>query len=173
MHPRSFAALFVAAALAGAAPAQEPRKYDNRLTPIKDARPLLANHPEWVEPIRELARYEAPVLVDDEGADLHVRAWRFSYNARGIIEMPNRLRAAETALIVVHPWGIDDEQGWKTPEPNGVCDFCTPAKNDLAAGRGRHPQEAVPLLRLHADGRAARTGGPGAEGQTRRLQVRR
>jgi hypothetical protein len=133
MHPRSFAALVFAVALAGAAPAQETRKYDNRLTPIKDAKPLLADHQEWVEPIRELARYEAPVLVDDEGADLHVRAWRFSYNARGIIEMPNRLRASETALIVVHPWGIDDGQGWKTPEPNGVCDFCTPSKNALAS----------------------------------------
>src|SRR5438046_8399938 len=74
------------------------------------------------------------MLVDDgEGADLEVRAWRFSYNARGIIEMPNRLRAAETALIVVHPWGIDDGQGWDTPEPAGVADFCTPEKNHYAA----------------------------------------
>ena len=74
-----------------------------------------------------------------------MRAWRFSYNARGIIEMPNRLRAAETALIMVHPWGIDDGQGWKTPEPNGVCDFCTPAKNALAA---RHTREVVnPFLK--------------------------
>ena len=74
-----------------------------------------------------------------------MRAWRFSYNARGIIEMPNRLRAAETALIMVHPWGIDDGQGWKTPEPNGVCDFCTPAKNHLAA---RHTREVInPFLK--------------------------
>jgi hypothetical protein len=145
MHPRSLTALVLVALLVGAAPAQETRKYDNRLTPIKDARPLLADHPEWVEPIKELARYETPVLVDDEGADLHVRAWRFSYNARGIIEMPNRLRAAETALIVVHPWGIDDGQGWKTPEPNGVCDFCTPSKNALA---GRHVRDVVnPFLK--------------------------
>jgi hypothetical protein len=74
-----------------------------------------------------------------------VRAWRFSYNARGIIEMPNRLRAAATALIMVHPWGIDDGQGWKTPEPNGVCDFCTPTTNRLAA---RHTREVVdPFLK--------------------------
>jgi nicotinamidase-related amidase len=85
------------------------------------------------------------LLVDDEGADLHVRAWRFSYNARGIIEMPNRLKASETALIVVHPWGIDDGQGWRTPEPAGVCDFCTPAKNALG---GRHTREVVnPFLK--------------------------
>ena len=54
--------------------------------------------------------------------------------------MPNLLRADATALIVVHPWGIDDGQGWRTPEPAGVCDFCTPAKNGLA---GRHTREVV------------------------------
>jgi hypothetical protein len=135
-------------ALAGAsAGAQEagPRLYQNRLVPLADPRPILADHPEFVEPIREVARFEAPAIVDDPGADLHVRAWRFSYNARGIIEMPNRLRADATALIVVHPWGIDDGQGWKTPEPSGACDFCTPAKNQLAA---RHTREVInPLLK--------------------------
>ena len=122
------------------------RVYENRLTPLVDPKPLLADHPEFVEPVRERARFEAPLLVDDPGADLHVRAWRFSYNARGIIEMPNRLRAAETALIMVHPWGIDDGQGWKTPEPTGVCDFCTPAKNTLGRpphARGRQPVPQV------------------------------
>ncbi|OWK37587.1 isochorismatase family protein [Fimbriiglobus ruber] len=123
----------------------KPRTYDNRLTPVADPKPLLGDYPEFVEPVREVVRFEAPVLVDDEGADLHVRAWRFTYNARGIIEMPNRLRAAETALIVVHPWGIDDGQGWRTPEPNGVCDFCTPDKNKLAA---RHTHEVIdPFLK--------------------------
>jgi len=133
------------ALLVPAAPAQETRKYDNRLTPIKDPKPLLADHPDFIEPIKELTRFEAPLLVDDEGADLHVRAWRFSYNARAVIEMPNRLKASDTAVIVVHPWGIDDGQGWKTPEPAGVCDFCTPAKNALAA---RHTSEVVnPFLK--------------------------
>ena len=51
---------------------------------------------------------EAPLLVDDPRADLSVRAWRYSYNARGIIEMPNRLSAAHTAIICVHPWGVDE-----------------------------------------------------------------
>jgi hypothetical protein len=125
--------------------AQDTRTYENRLTLLKDAKPILADHPEFVEPIKEMTRYEAPILVDDDGADLSVRAWRFSYNARGIIEMPNRLKASETALIVVHPWGIDDGQGWQTPEPAGVCDFCTPAKNALA---GRHTREVVnPFLK--------------------------
>ncbi len=120
---------------------QEPaRVYENKLLRLKDPRPLLADHPDFVAPVKELTRYEAPTLVDDESANLDVRAWRFSYNARGIIEMPNHLRAAETAVIMVHPWGIDDGQGWQTPEPAGACDFCTPAKNALA---GRHTREVV------------------------------
>jgi nicotinamidase-related amidase len=134
-------------ALFGPARAEDrpQRVYENRLTRIENPRPLLADHPEFVEPVRERVRYEAPVLVEDEGADLEVRAWRFSYNARGIVEMPNRLRAAHTALIMVHPWGIDDGQGWRTPEPNGVCDFCTPEKNHLAA---RHTREVInPFLK--------------------------
>ena len=134
-------------AAATPAGAEEPaaRTYENRLTRITDPRPLLADHPEFVEPMHETVRYEAPTLVDDKNADLHVRAWRFSYNARGIIEMPNRLQAAKTALIMVHPWGIDDGQGWRTPEPAGVADFCTPQKNHLA---GRHTREVInPLLK--------------------------
>ena len=104
-----------------------------------------ADHPDFVEPIQEEARYEAPVLVDDAGADLHVRAWRFSYNARGIIEMPNRLQAKQTAIIVVHPWGIDDGQGWKSPEPAGVAFACTLEKNQLCL---RHMREVVnPFLK--------------------------
>ena len=108
------------------------RIYQNRLKPITDPRPILADFPRFVEPVHEVvARFEAPTLVDDPGADLSVRAWRFSYNARGIIEVPNRLRADRTAVIVVHPWGIDDGQGWRTPEPAGVAFQCTPAKNRI------------------------------------------
>jgi nicotinamidase-related amidase len=114
--------------------ASTQRKYENRLKPVANPRPILADHPNWIEPVREVRRFEAPILVDDEGADLEVRAWRYSYNARGIIEMPNRLRADRTALIIVHPWGIDDGQGWRTPEPAGVADFCTPEKNALTHG---------------------------------------
>lgn len=129
------AALVAASLAAGPLFAQStpaPRVYQNTLRRIANPAPLLADFPHFVEPIRERERFEAPVLVDDDGADLSVRAWRFSYNARGIIEMPNRLRAARTAVIMVHPWGIDDGQGWTTPEPAGVCDFCTPTKNHLA-----------------------------------------
>jgi hypothetical protein len=121
------------------------RVYQNTLVRIQDPKPILADHPEWVQPINELVRYEAPLLVNDVDADLSVRAWRFSYNARGVIEMPNRLRARDTAVIMVHPWGIDDGQGWTTPEPAGVCDFCTIDKNHLAA---RHTREVIdPFLK--------------------------
>jgi nicotinamidase-related amidase len=121
------------------------RVYKNTLTPLKNPGPLLADYPEFIQPITEERRFEAPVLVDDPGADLEVRAWRFSYNARGIIEVPNRLKASQTAVIMVHPWGIDDGQGWNSPEPAGVCDFCTPTKNHLA---GKHTSTVInPLLK--------------------------
>ena len=130
-------------AAAGEKPA---RVYSNQLTLLKDPQPLLGDYPEFVQPIKERRRYEAPILVDDADADLEVRAWRFSYNARGIIEMPNRLRAAQTAVIMVHPWGIDDGQGWNTPEPAGVADFCTIDKNHLAARHTRDDRiQSAPL----------------------------
>jgi hypothetical protein len=127
--------------------AAEPalRPYQNELRRLEQPAPILADHPEFVAPVAETARFEAPALVDDADADLEVRAWRFSYNARAIIEMPNRLRARETAVIFVHPWGIDDGQGWRTPEPAGAADFCTPEKNHLAA---RHTREVIaPFIR--------------------------
>ncbi|HVJ68610.1 MAG TPA: isochorismatase family protein [Caulifigura sp.] len=120
------------------------RSYQNSLKPLANPGPLLADYPEFIQPITEERRFEAPTLVDDPDADLEVRAWRFSYNARGIIEMPNRLKASRTAVIMVHPWGIDDGQGWTSPEPAGVCDFCTPTKNHLA---GRHTRTVInPLI---------------------------
>lgn len=140
-------AAFLSAAFAAAKePARsKPRVYRNTLTRLENPKPLLNDFPEFVQPINEEARYEAPILVNDPGGKLEVRAWRFSYNARGIIEMPNRLSAKHTAVIMVHPWGIDDGQGWTTPEPAGVCDFCTPTKNHLAA---QHTRKVIdPLLK--------------------------
>lgn len=116
------------------------RVYQNQLKRIESPKPLLADYPEFFEPIIEQAHFEAPPIVVDDRADLHVRAWRFSYNTRGIIEMPNHLLASQTAVIMVHPWGIDDGQGWDTPEPAGVADFCTKEKNHLAA---RHTHDIV------------------------------
>jgi hypothetical protein len=171
MHIRLALALASLAALAGVLPAEDARTYENRLTPLKNPRPLLADHPDLIEPITAAARFEAPVLVDDDGADLHVRAWRFSYNARGIIEMPNRLRADHTAVITVHPWGIDDGQGWKTPEPAGVCDFCTPAKNAVAS---RHTRTVINPFLKALRGKVALVvySLPGAEDPIRRKLYR-
>ncbi|MFN0055854.1 MAG: isochorismatase family protein [Planctomycetales bacterium] len=123
----------------------EPRTYHNTLTPLGNQPPLLADFPQFVQPIVEPDRFEAPVLIDDDEADLEVRAWRYSYNARGIIEIPNRLRASRTAVLVVHPWGIDDGQGWQTPEPAGVAFAGTFDKNQLML---RHARETInPLLK--------------------------
>jgi nicotinamidase-related amidase len=150
VHSTLVIGLVLTAAMAGAAPAAwaeetGERTYENRLTRLQNPKPLLADHPEFIEPVHETVRYEAPLLVNDPRADLHVRAWRFSYNVRGIVEVPNRLEAAKTALIMVHPWGVDDGQGWRTPEPAGAADFCTPEKNHLA---GRHTREVInPLLK--------------------------
>jgi len=145
--PHALRTLLLLAALTLTAHAADPapRPYKNTLIPLTNPAPLLADYPEFIQPITEDRRFEAPVLVDDPDANLEVRAWRFSYNARGIIELPNRLRASKTAVIMVHPWGIDDGQGWNTPEPAGVCDFCTPAKNHLAA---KHTRTVIdPLLK--------------------------
>lgn len=113
-----------------------PRIYRNVLTPIEDPAPILADYPEFVQPVEELRRFESPRLIDDPHADLSVRSWRFSYNARGIIEVPNRLDGEKTAIIVVHPWGVDDGQGWMTPEPAGAAFACTPERNRLMLKHG-------------------------------------
>ena len=50
--------------LAATAPAQETRIYQNHLTPVANPKPLLADHPDFIEPVKELTRFEAPVLVE-------------------------------------------------------------------------------------------------------------
>jgi hypothetical protein len=154
-----------------AADAPGSRTYENRLTPIAGPGPILADHPEYVEPIRETARFEGPILVDDPEADLAVRAWRFSYNARGIVEVPNRLRSDRTAVIVVHPWGIDDGQGWVTPEPAGAAFQCTPEKNAIVL---RHGGQVIdPLLkRLRPKVKLVAYSLPGEEDPIRRKLYR-
>jgi len=103
--------------------------YDNTLEEIQNPLPILADYPEYVEPLQYDRRYLAPPVVSEEEGELLVRSWRYWYNARGIIEMENRLEAKATAIINVHPWGVDDGHGLKTPEPAGCAFFCTPEKN--------------------------------------------
>ena len=123
------------------------RTYSNMLKPITKTEPILADYPQYFEPIQEEDYFESPPLIADSNSDLSVRSWRFSYNARGIVLMTNHLRAADTAIIMVHPWGIDDGQGWKTPDPAGVSDFCTPKKNHLVE---IHEKQVVnPFLKLY------------------------
>ena len=147
------------------------RVYDNRLRRLTNPSPLLADYPQFVQPVQETVRFEASTLVQDKAADLSVRAWRFSYNARGIIEMPNYLRSDRTAVIMVHPWGIDDGQGWKTPEPAGVADFCTLEKNHLA---GAHTREVInPFLKfLRSEVALVMYSLPGDEDSVRRKLYR-
>ena len=105
--------------------------YDNLLKKINNPLPLLADYLKYVEPLRDEARYLAPPVVYEENGELSVRSWRYWYNARGIVEMENRLQAKATALINVHPWGVDDGHGLQTPEPAGCAFFCTPEKNAI------------------------------------------
>ena len=115
-------------------------QFDNRLAPLKNGPAILADHPKYVLPVKNKRRFISETLVKDKNANLSIRAWRFSYNARGIVDVPNRLRGDRTAIVVVHPWGIDDGQGWNSPEPAGVSFFCTPAKNRLYQ---RHVKEVL------------------------------
>jgi len=114
--------------------------YKNALKKIENPSPLLADYPEYVEPLQCDRRYLAPPVVDEERGELLVRSWRYWYNARGIIEMENRLEAGATAVINVHPWGVDDGHGLRTPEPAGCALFCTPEKNSLAL---RHVRDVI------------------------------
>lgn len=106
--------------------------YANKLEPIPEPLPLLADYPAYVEPMRYERRYLAPPVVNDNDGRLFVRAWRYWYNARGIVEMANRLDAKATAIVMVHPWGLDDDLGLPTPEPAGCRFFCTRDKNLIA-----------------------------------------
>ena len=146
----------------------ETRTYQNRLVKNENPTPILADHPEFVAPVKGRARFLAPALLAETGSNLlQVRSWRFSYNARGIIEMPNQLQGQATAVIVVHPWGVDDGQGWRTPQPAGAAFQCTPEKNALV---GRHAQSVInPFLkRLRGQVKLVLYSLPGREDPIRR-----
>lgn len=150
----------------------DQRIYENRLVRISNPTPILADHPEFVAPVKGRTRFLAPAVLDETGTNiLRVRSWRFSYNARGIIEMSNHLQAQATAVIVVHPWGVDDGQGWRTPEPAGAAFQCTPEKNALV---GRHARSVInPFLqRLRGQVKLVLYSLPGREDPIRRQMYR-
>jgi len=142
--------------------------YENKLRKIVDGPPILADYPRYVEPLQAEQRFLAPPLIDDPGGRLRVRAWRYWYNARGIVETENRLDAQATAVLVVHPWGLDDGRGLKTPEPAGVAFFCTVEKNAVCL---QHVKEVMnPFLRrLRNEVALVGYSMPGVEDPIRRL----
>jgi len=150
--------------------AGEPQalQYLNDLQPLDAPPPLLADHPSYVEPLVCERRFLAPPVVADAEADLKVRSWRYWYNARGIVEMENRLSARATAILMVHPWGLDDGHGLRTPEPAGCAFFCTEAKNRLCLA---HIRDVVNPFLARLRGRVAVVGYslPGVEDDIRRL----
>lgn len=141
--------------------------YEYTLEPVHDGPHILADYPEFVEPLRADRRFLAPPLVDEPDADLTVRAWRWSYNARGIIEMENHLEGQATAIVMVHPWGIDDDHGMQSPEPAGIAFFCVPYKNRICT---EHIRKVVnPFLqRLREHVRAVGYSLPGVEDDVRK-----
>ncbi len=104
--------------------------YSNELVKSKGVT-LFKDWPEYVQPLKQDYVYTAPELINDPGADLLVKAFRYSYNARGVVIVPNKLNGKNTAIIVVHPWGVDDNLGYSPPEPAGIALFCTPEKNKV------------------------------------------
>jgi hypothetical protein len=142
--------------------------YDNTLEVIKNPMSLLADYPEYVEPLQYEHRYLAPPVVYEEDGELLVRSWRYWYNARGIVEMENRLKASATAIINVHPWGVDDGHGLKTPEPAGCAFFCTLEKNEFGL---KHVQDVLNLFFRRLRGHVALVAHslPGTEDEIRKL----
>jgi len=142
--------------------------YDNTLEELKNPLPLLADYPEYVEPLQYERRYIAPPVVYEVGGELLVRSWRYWYNARGIVEMENRLEAKATAVVNVHPWGVDDGHGLKTPQPAGCAFFCTPEKNEFGL---KHVQDVLNPFYHRLRGHVALVGHsmPGAEDEIRKL----
>jgi hypothetical protein len=119
-------------------------------TPIPNPQPILNDWPtgsrigwsKYIRPImpNDYARYQRSALVNAPNGDLAVRAWNYlpnvpGHNTPGIVESRNVLPAAETAIVAVHPWGIEDGQGWQGPQAYNLYGyaFCgLKADNDVA-----------------------------------------
>ena len=100
-------------------------------TPIANPGAILNDWPtnsqvdwtQYIEPITagEFNRFKGPALVNDPEGDMSVRAWNYMPNVpeqggAGIVESVNIIDSRKTAVILVHPWGIEDGQGWEGPQ---------------------------------------------------------
>ena len=123
----------------------ETRTYDNTLTPIKDPKPLLADFPEFVEPVRESRRFEAPRLVDDAAPT----STSGPGAARTTPAASSRCPTASARRRRPSSWSTPGRSttagAGRRPSRTASCDFCTPEKNHLAA---RHTREVIdPFLK--------------------------
>jgi hypothetical protein len=160
--------MFVLAVLAAASlflprttVAQSSCTYLNSLGENREPLPILADHPDFVEPLVFERRFLAPPVVHDENADMEVRSWRYWYNARGIIEMVNRLDSRATAIIDLMAWGVGDGAVSQT----GVVLAGTPEKNALFS---RQIEEVINPFLERIGGRTALVGHtlPGIESRS-------
>ena len=135
--------------------------YKNTLKKIDNPLSILADYPEYVEPLPYESRFLAPPVVHEADGELLVRSWRFWTNAHGIVEMENRLEAEATVIINAFAWGVDDGQGLKTPEPAGVVLSGTPER-PLVSPRHRNVSIILPISTrgVVTDDFASRTGTP-------------
>lgn len=87
-------------------------------TRITNPDAIFDDNPDYISPIlpNEFRRYLESPIVENAGGDISLRAWRFSPMVGGLAESYNVLASEKTALIVVHPWGIEDGQGWDFPQ---------------------------------------------------------
>ena len=100
-------------------------------TPIANPDTILNHWPanaqvdwtEYYEPIPpgEFNRFQGPAAVNTPGGKMTVRAWRYmaevpDHGVPGIVESVNVLDTEKTAVILVHPWGLEDGQGWAGPQ---------------------------------------------------------
>ncbi len=121
-HVVALSCLF-AAFVAGEASSQE-------YSPVESPDEILAVWPEstvdWTKHVKpickdEFRRFLGSALVEEPDGDLLVRAWKFlpeipGHATSGLVESRNRLKSKETAVVIVHPWGLEDGQGWKGPQ---------------------------------------------------------
>jgi len=104
--------------------------YNNQLIDIPIPDDFLEDYQEYIDLFPSLNAALGQPLVVNQSPSLEIMSWRSSYNFRGIILIPQYFNRECTAVIVMHPWSVNEEAwGLKVPEPHGVC-FDTPDSLD-------------------------------------------